>query len=278
MKRWSATLVVLAVCSVVVHADVTIVQKTTLEGGAASKAPGGAPSATITNRIKGGKARNDMDMETSSTPARISTITDVTARQIIVLDHNQKTARVATAEANPPPAPATAPSATVKVDGGVTPTGRTRTIDGMGCDEYAFNTSMSMSDLGGVNMPPETAAAMQGVTMVMKGSFWLVKDAPGVAEYRAHQKAMAAADLASTSMRASGLNMPGMDKVLKAMQSVDGLPVLTVMDMTIDGTGQMADMMRQMGAMRVTTAVLSVKTDAISDDVFNVPEGYQVIK
>jgi hypothetical protein len=40
----------------------------------------------------------------------------------------------------------------------------------------------------------------------------------------------------------------------------------------------MADMMRQMGAMHMTTKVLSVKTDAISDDIFKVPEGYQVIK
>jgi hypothetical protein len=37
-------------------------------------------------------------------------------------------------------------------------------------------------------------------------------------------------------------------------------------------------MMKQMGAMKVTTKVLSIKTDAVGDDVFKVPEGYQVIK
>jgi hypothetical protein len=30
--------------------------------------------------------------------------------------------------------------------------------------------------------------------------------------------------------------------------------------------------------MKVTTKVLSVKTDTINDDVFKVPAGYQVIK
>lgn len=278
MKRWSATLLVLAVCSAVVHADVTIVQKTTVEGGAASMAPGGVPSPTITSRIKGMKGRMDMDMGTASIPTNISTITDAVAKQVTILDHNQKTARVSTA-GQPPPAPAAdAPTGTVKFDGSVTPTGKTQTIDGFKCDEYAFNTSMSMADFGGGQMPPEAAAMVKDITMVMKGSMWVSKDAPGVAEFRDYQEAMTAGDLVAAAMGATGLNMPGMDKMMKAMQGVKGMPVLTEMDMTIEGSGQVADMMRQMGSMRIITKVISVKTDAISDDVFKVPEGYQVIK
>ena len=278
MKRWSATLLVFAVCSAVVHADVTIVQKTTVEGGAAAMAPGGMPSPTVTNRIKGLKGRTDMDMGTTAIPTNISTITDATAKQVTILDHNQKTARVSTAGEKPTAAPAAAPTTTLKFDGSMTPTGKSQTIDGMKCDEYAFSTSMSMSDVGGANVPPEAAAMMKDVTMVMKGSLWVTKDAPGAAEYLAYQRAMSSSDLAAAAMGATGMNMPGMEKMMKAMQGVEGLPVLTEMDMSIEGTGQMADMMRQMGAMRITTKVLSVKTDAINDDVFKVPEGYQVIK
>jgi hypothetical protein len=280
MKRWSATLLVLAVCSAVVHADVTIVQKTTVEGGAASMAPGGIPSPTMTSRIKGMKGRTDMDMG-ATMPMNMSTITDATAKEVIVLDHNQKTARVTTSAQKPPAPPAETPAPTVKVDGSVTPTGKSQTIDGIKCDEYAFTSTINMSDMagaGGQQLPPEAAAMMQGVSMVMKGSLWVAKDAPGSAEYRNYQKAMSSADLASAALGASGMHMPGMDKMIKAMSGVDGLPMLTEMDMTIEGTGQMADMMRQMGAMHMTTKVLSVKTDAISDDVFKVPEGYQVIK
>ena len=40
--------------------------------------------------------------------------------------------------------------------------------------------SMNMSDVGGAQVPPEAAAAMQGITMVMTGSLWVTKDAPGV--------------------------------------------------------------------------------------------------
>jgi hypothetical protein len=114
--------------------------------------------------------------------------------------------------------------------------------------------------------------------MLMKGSTWVAKDAPGAAEYAAYQKAMSAADLATAAMGATGVNLPGMDKMAKAMAGVQGVPVLTEVTMSIEGEGQMADMMRQMGAMKVTTKVLSVKTDAITDDIFQVPAGYQTIK
>jgi hypothetical protein len=132
--------------------------------------------------------------------------------------------------------------------------------------------------MGGAQVPPEAAAAMQGITMVMKGSMWVAKDVPGAAEYAAYQKAMSAADLATAAMGATGVNLPGMDKMAKAMAGVQGVPVLTEVTMSIEGEGQMADMMRQMGAMKVTTKVLSVKTDAITDDIFQVPAGYQTIK
>ena len=92
MKRWSATLLVLVACSAVVHADVTIVQKTTVEGGAAAMAGGAMPSPTMTSRIKGQKGRIDMDMGNPNIPTSMSTITDATAKQVILLDHNQKTA------------------------------------------------------------------------------------------------------------------------------------------------------------------------------------------
>src|SRR4029453_17028450 len=220
MKRWSATLLVFGVCSAVVHADVTIVTKTNIEGGAASVMPGALPMPTIPNRIKGLKARMDMDMGPSMA-TNMSTITDTAAKQVIILDHNQKTARVSTASPPPAtPAPAT-PQATVSFNGAMTPSGKSQTIDGFKCDEYVFTTTMNMADVRDPNMPPDAAAAMQGITMVMKGSLWITKDAPGAAEYLAYQKAMSSSDLASAALGATGLNMPGMDKMMKAMQGAE---------------------------------------------------------
>lgn len=276
MKRWSATLLALAVCSAVVHADVTIVQKTTVEGGPAAAMGGASP--TMTSRIKGTKGRVDIDMANPSITTNMSTITDASTKEVILLDHNQKTARVSSGA---PGATPSGPAPSVKVDASVTPTGKSQTIDGMKCDEYAFNTSMSLGEMSGSQMPPEAAAMMQGITMVMKGSLWVAKDAPGAAEYRAYQKAMSSAELVGAAMGATGMSMPGMDKLAKAMSAVDGLPVLTEMSMSVEGPAgdQRVEMMKQMMAdMKITTKVLSLKTDAIGDDVFKVPAGYQIVK
>jgi hypothetical protein len=62
------------------------------------------------------------------------------------------------------------------------------------------------------------------------------------------------------------------------MSSVQGMTYLTEMTINIEGTGQIADMMRQMGPMKVTTKVNSIKADGLSDDLFKVPEGFTVVK
>ena len=119
---------------------------------------------------------------------------------------------------------------------------------------------------------------MQGVTMVMAGSMWVAKEAPGAAEYVAFQKAAASGELAAAALGASGMSVPGMEKLTKAMSSINGLAYLTEMTINIEGTGQVADMMKQMGPMKITTRVNSIKSDPLSDDLFKVPEGYTVIK
>src|ERR1700751_1415471 len=60
MRRWLTTFAVFAVCTAAAHADVTIVQITTIEGGMAAMT-GQTMSPKMTNRIKGLKSRNDID-------------------------------------------------------------------------------------------------------------------------------------------------------------------------------------------------------------------------
>jgi hypothetical protein len=274
MKRWFATVLVFGLCSAVVRADVTVVQTTTVEGGMAAMAGGGAPSPKITMRVKGMKSRTDMDMASVS----MSSITDLVAKQMIVLRHDQKTAQIVDAAGPAAPAGAAAGTPAVKLDASVTATGKSQVIDGLKCDEYAFATTISMAEAGGAQVPPEAAEMLKDLSMSMKGSMWVAKDAPGAAEYLAFQKALAKSDLAAATAKISGVNLPGMDKMMKAMSSAEGLTYLTVLDMTIEGSGQIADMMRQMGAMKVTSKVTSISVDAISDDLFKIPEGYTVIK
>jgi hypothetical protein len=279
MKRWLATVLVFGISSAVVRADLTVVQTTTVEGGlAAAMAPAGANmSPKVTLKVKGLKSRSDMEMPPT---INASSIIDIGAKQLIMLQHDQKTAQTVDTTA-PATTTTTAPaaSATVTIDAAAAPTGKSQAIDGHKCDEFTFTTTMSIGEMMGTQLPPEAAEQMKGLSLVMKGSMWVTKDVPGAAEYIAYQKALAKTDLATAAMKVSGVSLPGLDKMMKAMSGIDGMAYLTVMDMKVQGEGQIADMMRQMmGAMKVTTKVTSISADAIADDLFKIPEGYTVIK
>ena len=276
MKRWLTVFAAVALCSAVLRADITIVQTTSIEGGMAAMAPGANTSSKSTTSIKGMKERREM----SGGPISVTTIVDMAGKQIIVLRPDQKTATIVS-PAKPPVTGTTSPvtpPVSVSVDSAVTPTGKSQVIDGLKCDEYTFTTTMDLSGFGGAQAPPEAAAMLQGIKMKVAGSMWVTKDAPGAAEYTAFQKSSATSDMTAAAMGAAGMSMPGMEKMIKAMGSVDGLPYLSEMTMNVEGSGQIADMMKQMGAMKIITKVNSVSVDPISDDLFKVPEGYTVVK
>jgi hypothetical protein len=205
MKRWLITVLAFALCSAVVRADVTVVSTTTIEGGMAAM---GGPAMTpkMTSRVKGMKMR--MDMEMSPNSSLLSTITDLTAKQVITLHHDQKTATIVTtaAPAEKPPADSPALNATV------TPTGKSQVIDGIKCDEYAFTTSMNMGDITGPQMPPEAAAMMKDLKINMVGSLWVAKEVPGAAEYIAFTRAASTSDMAAAAAGSAGLNIPGLTR------------------------------------------------------------------
>jgi len=275
MKRWPTVLAVFAVCTAAVHADVTVVQTTTIEGGMAAMS-GQAMSPKTTSRIKGQKSRTDVDAQM----IQISTIADLEAKQVILLRPDQKTAQILT-----PAAPAAATNAAANgaalpsIDNSISPTGKSQVIDGIKCDEYTFATTVNMSEMNpGGAIPPEAAEALKGIKMVMKGSMWVAKEVPGAAEFVAFQKKAGATEIGALMTSASGMRMPGMDRMMKAIGTLNGMAYMTEMTMTIEGTGQMAEMMQQMGPMKITTKVTSITTDPVSDDAFKIPEGYSVVK
>ena len=280
MRRWLTTFAAVLFCSAALRADVTIVQTTTVEGGMAQMAAQSGASMTpkITMRVKGMKMRSEVE----AGPVSMVTIVDVPGKQVIVLRADQKTATIVSSK---PPASTTTTTTTTTTPPSVTPpgvdatvkaTGRSQVIDGVKCDEYVINATADMSSMRNAQMPPEAAAMMQGMKVKMNGSIWVAKDAPGAAEYMAFQKAAAAEQLAASS--AMGINMPGMDNLTKAMGGISGMPYLTEMETSIEGTGQMAEMMKQMGVTKVTTKVSSINADPLSDDLFKIPEGYTTIK
>ena len=57
-----------------------------------------------------------------------------------------------------------------------------------------------------------------------------------------------------------------------------GIPYLTELTLTVEGSGPMVDMMKKMGEMKMISRVTSVTTDALADTLFKVPEDYKMVK
>ncbi len=259
-----------AVCLAPLRADITMVQVMTMEGPAAAMMkPGQMPK--ITQRIKGLKARTDIEAMGQTTVA----ITDLSQKQVIILQPGTKVAQVFTpgsvaagGKALPMP----------NMDVSFKATGKSQTIEGLQCDEHTFAMKLSMAEMAGAQLPPEAAAAMKDVVMVMNGSMWVAKSAPGAAELMAFNKAAMSSNLLGAISGMQPGQAGGMDKMLAAVASAPGVPYLTEITMTVEGTGQMAQAMSQMGPMKMVQKTSSVSTAAIGDDLFRVPEGYTVEK
>lgn len=274
MKRCLTTLAIVALCLAPLHADLTLTQTMTIEGGMAAMMGGMQPK--MLTRIKGSKSRSDIEMMNQT----ITTITDLDKKQVVVLNAANKTAMLVDATSIADKLPVGMP----KIDFTFKPTGQSRSIDGVKCDEHAFTMSMDMSTMGGGReMPPEAAQAMKDVKMLMNGSVWIATTGPGVAEYMAFQKTATSAALGwalggalggPSAQQGSG----GFDKLMAAATSAPGLPYLTEITMSFEGSGPMVDMMKQMGAMKMTQRVTAVSTEALADSLFVVPADYKVEK
>lgn len=273
MKRWSAAVAAVVFASVSVHADVTIKSRITVEGG-----PPGASAAgpiEMVMQIKGMKSRTDMDAMGQKTII----IADMAARKVYMLNPTARTAQEI--ESAAPIDKAAAAAAAASVDASVKPTGQSRVINSWSCDEYTLKMSMSMADLAGAQMgqmPPEAAEMMKGLSMAMDGSIWVAKNGPGAAEFAAFTRAALAANLSAVLSGAANKSNPGLDRLMAATSQAQGLPCLTEMNMTVDGTGPIADMMKQSGAVKTSVTTTSISTDALAADLFAVPADYKIVK
>jgi hypothetical protein len=279
MRRWFLAAAVALMCVVRVSADLTLTTSTSVEGGMAAAA-GGPPMPKIVTRIKGTKARTDIDMNGTTS----STLVDLASKQMIMLRHDEKTAQTIDPSAA---APGGKPGmAMPKIDTSVKATGQKRDINGVPCAEYAITMTMDMSSMGGrADMPPEASAMFKGLTMKMSGSAWVAKDAPGAAEYATYQAAAAKVAIGALAggggAGSGGLGggLPqGLEKLIAGFAEAPGIPYLTELTMSMSGNNQIAAMMNQMGQMKIISRVTDVSTAALADALFVVPADYKVIK
>jgi hypothetical protein len=274
MRRSLVALVTLVSCSTVLSADVTVTSTTTVQGPMQAMMGGITPRMVM--RIKGSKTRMDIDAGGQA----MATIIDLAAKQVVLLRTDQKTATILTPGAMSPLA-GQAPLAMPKMEVSVKPTGQSRPIAGVPCDEFTVSMTMSMAPKGpeAGRGSAEAAAMFKDVRMLMKGSMWVAKSGPGVDDYVAFQKAAAKSELAEMLAGAiPGVGSGGLNRMLTGVQDAPGLPYLTELNVSIEGTGPMVEAMKQQGTMKVTSRVTDVSTEAIADDTFSVPADYKVVK
>jgi hypothetical protein len=203
-------------------ADVTL--KTTSTG----KGFGISGSTTSTTYIKGLKMRTDA----TAGKKNISTIFDVDAQKMYVLDAKDKEAQAWDMAAF-----ASQLSSTVSAEGmqaSMKPNGQAKTIGGQNTDGYDIDIVVP-TNVGGMQM-----------TIHMTGTSWIAKGAPGSAEYAAFYQGAAEKGWIFSDPRAAQ-GSPGQAKAMAQMYTefarIGGLPYETVMNIKPEGGGAMGGLM-----------------------------------
>ncbi len=237
-------------------ADVTI--KATGSG----KGMGMSADMTTITYIKGNKMRTDTVMgDTTRTM-----IFDVDNQRLYSFDSKKK-------EADAWDMQAFGAGITKAVDTG----GITSSIKANGKSKQLLGKSASGYDME-VSVPATIGGGMK-MTITMSGPIWIVKGAPGTADYLNFYKgAVAKGWIFSDPRGAKG--QPGQARAMAEMYNqlvaTGGIPYEMETNMKMGGDGPMAGMMAKMGSMSSTQTVTAVDTGALAADLFAPPAGYKI--
>jgi hypothetical protein len=238
-------------------ADVTI--KQAIDG----KVLGFSGKGTSTTYIKG----NRMRVETVLGDRTQIMIFDVDAQKLYMVDPRKK-------QVDAWDMAAFAAQMEKSVDlqsakGAIKPNGKSKQIGGQTAAGYDMTMSMNAAMAGSKDL---------NMTVTMQGPAWIVKGAPGSADFSRFYKAAAAKGFIFGNPDAAKAQ-PGQAKALAEMYrqfaDIGGIPYETVMDIKMSGEGPMA-MVARMGNATMTQVVESVDTAALADDLFVPPAGFKI--
>jgi hypothetical protein len=240
------------------QADVTLKMTT---GGKGLGISGTANGATF---IKGGKMRSDVVIGDKTQ----TTIFDVDSQKMYIFDSKKKEADVwdmATFGAEL--------SKTVDMSGAtasVKPNGQSKQIAGRSAAGYDLEVSMQSAFAGSKDMM---------VTVTLSGPIWIVKDAPGSADYARFYKAAVEKGWIFSDPRGAKAQ-PGQAKAMaemyKQMAEIGGIPYETNVQIKMSGSGPMAAILSKLGNVSMTSTVDAVEVAPLADDLFAPPAGYKL--
>jgi len=235
----------------------------TVRSTASGKGMGMSAGMTTVTYIKGNKMRTDTVMgDTTRTM-----IFDVDNQRLYSFDSKKK-------EADAWDMQTFGANITKAVDTG----GMTSSIKANGKTKQLLGKTATGYDME-VVVPATLGGGGMKMTITMSGPIWIVKGAPGTAEYIGFYKgAVEKGWIFSDPRGAKG--QPGQAKAMaemyKQLAATGGIPYEMETNMKMGGDGPMAGMMAKMGNMSSTSTVTAVETGALAADLFAPPAGYKI--
>jgi hypothetical protein len=262
MKRACFTALLALTLAAPAFADVTIKQST---GG---KGMGMGGSAKGTTYIKGSKMRADLEIGDRVQ----STIFDLDAHKAYFFDSKKKEVDVWDMSAFAAQMGQSVDVASIKAT--VKPNGQTKPFGALTANGYDLEVSVP-AGMGGASGPK--------MTVTLNGPVWIVRNAPGGADYAAFYKAAAEKGFVFSDPRAAKAQ-PGQAKAMaemyKQFAAIGGIAYETNMRVKLGmeggDAGPMAGILAKMGNMEIQTLVESVDTAPVADDMFAPPAGYKL--
>jgi hypothetical protein len=266
MKRILSTTAIAICVSSPAFADVTI--KSVMDGAAlgfGGRTPG-------TAYIKGNKMRSDADLGKSVQ----STIFDLDAQKMYFFDSRKNEVEVWDMAAFAAELNSAVDTSGMKTS--FAPNEQTKEIGGQKAEGYNVEMSVPFA-MGGAGGPP--------MMLTMSGVAWVVKGAPGTADYAQFYKAAAEKGWVFSHPSAAKAQ-PGqaraMAEMYREIAALGGIPYEMNMDMQIKMGEVGMNPLGLLGALRgrsgnglMTTIVESIETGALSDDLFTAPAGHKLV-
>lgn len=231
----------------------------TLKQSVAGKALGFGGTTTSVTYIKGAKMRTESVVGGKT---RVS-IFDLDAQKMYSFDVGEKEADVYNlAQLQADMAKSVDVSAMTAT---FAPNGKTKDIAGKSAEGYDMTMSVPTTMGGNSDMK---------MTLTMSGPVWIVKGAPGAADWANFYKQAADKGFIFGDPRAVKGN-PGqakaMAEVYRKMADTGGIAYETEMNMKMDGSGPLAGLMAKMGGGTATTTTTEVSAAPLADDLFAPP-------
>jgi hypothetical protein len=247
----------LALCNPA-HADVTI--KSTTNG----KGLGLSGTSTGITYIKGLKMRTEATMGGK----HAVTIFDVDAQKMYVV--NEKKQEVEAWDMAAFTQQLSQSVAADSVQASMTPNGQTKTVSGQNTEGYDVNITL-----------PATIGGSSGikVNMLLTGTAWMAKGAPGAADYAAFYQGAADKGWIFSDPRAAQ-GAPGQAKALARMYAefakLGGIPYEFQTDIKAEGEGMMGAMIAKLGNFTMTSTTDAVDTAPLDAALFVPPADYKL--